>query len=91
MNTGNTKEYFTEAFVELEKVAYSHSNQGVRVREFLLSFHNNRKVDIFGLINLDSKLQRHVLYLIESHINSPHCVAYAFRNKLDELSRFEDL
>lgn len=91
MNTDDKKECISEAFIELEKVAYSHSNQGVRVREFLLSFHNNRKVDIFGFINLDSKLQRHVLYLIKSHMNSPHCIGYVFKNRLDELSRFEDL
>lgn len=91
MNTNLKRGRFTEAFLELEKVAYTHSNQGTRAREFLLSFHNNRKVDIFGFINLDAKLQKYVLFLLESHINSPHCVAYAFKSKLDELSRFEDL
>lgn len=85
------QQLFIEAFLELEEVAYTHSNQGRRAREFLLSFHNNRKVDIFGFINLDQKLQRYVVLLIESHINSPHCISRIFKSRLDDLSRFEDM
>lgn len=89
MNNNITKEGLIEAFCELEKVAYTASNQGGRTREFLLSFHNNRKVDIFGFVCLDRKLQEHVIYLIESHIHTPHCVAHFFKSRLDELSRFD--
>lgn len=91
MNIQTQQQLLIEAFLALEEVAYTHSNQGGRAREFLLSFHNNRKVDIFGFVNLDRKLQRAVMLLIESHINSPHCVSHIFQNRLKELSRFEDM
>jgi hypothetical protein len=91
MNIQTQHQPFIAAFLELEKIAYTHSNQGTRIREFLLSFHDNRKVDTFGFVNLDQKLQRYVLFLIESHINSPHCVSLIFKNRLSELSRFEDM
>ncbi|HFL2061936.1 TPA: hypothetical protein ACG3CW_004419 [Pseudomonas aeruginosa] len=91
MNTPIEKERFKESFLELEKIAYTHTNQGYRARDFLLCFHNNRKVDIFGFVSLDRKLQRCAMYLLESHISSPHCVGDAFKDKLDELSKFEDL
>lgn len=91
MNTPIEKERFKESFLELEKVAYTHTNQGYRAREFLLCFHNNRKVDIFGFVNLDQTLQRSAMYLLECHISSPHCVGYSFKEKLGELSKFEDL
>ncbi|HID6672020.1 TPA: hypothetical protein ACXG57_002875 [Escherichia coli] len=91
MNTEFNKDYFIEAFLGLEKVAYTHSHQGVRTREFLLAFHNNRKVDVFGFVCLDLKLQKYVLYLLQCHINYPHCIGEAFQEKLKNLSRFEDM
>ncbi|WP_155718685.1 hypothetical protein [Ectopseudomonas mendocina] len=91
MNIHVEKERFRESFLELEKVAYTHTNQGHRARDFLLCFHNNRKVDIFGFVNLDYRLQRCAMYLLECHISSPHCVGYSFKEKLNELSKFEDL
>ncbi len=90
MTTEFNKDLFIEAFLGLEKVAYTHSNQGVRTREFLLAFHNNRKVDIFGFVCLDARLQNYVLYLLQCHINSPHCISESFQKRLYELSRFED-
>lgn len=91
MSTQTSQQPFVEAFLDLEEVAYTQSNQGRRSREFLLSFHNNRKVDIFGIINLDRKLQRCVMILIETHINSPHSISRAFKDRLDKLSRFEKI
>lgn len=81
----------THHFTTLEEVAYTHSNQGIRAREFLLAFHNNRKVDIFGFVSLDQKLQIAVMHLLVGHIEQPHCIGYAFRERLDKLSKFEDL
>lgn len=91
MNNSITVEGIREAFFEIEKVAYTQSNQGRRTREFLLSFHDRRSVDIFGFVNLDRKLQRHAMHLIESHIHSPHCIANLFKDNLKELSRFDQL
>lgn len=81
----------TYHFNELERVAYTHSNQGVRTREFLLAFHNNRKVDIFGFVSLDQKSQVAVMHLLTCHIEQPHCIGYAFGERLNKLSKFEDL
>lgn len=91
MNIPIHQQLIIAAFLELEEVAYTQSNQGRRVREFLLSFHDNRKVDVFGFVSLDEKLQRCVMLLIESHINSPHCVSLIFKSRLTELSHFEDM
>lgn len=91
MKVNINAEGINEAFCALEEVAYTVSNQGGRTRDFLLSFHDNRKVDTFGFVNLDRKLQKHIIYLIESHIHTPHCVAQFFKKRLEELSKFERL
>lgn len=85
------KETLVRHFTTLTNVAYTHSNQGLRVREFLLAFHNNRKVDIFGFVSLDRQLQLAVIYLLTCHIEQPHCIGDEFKAELENLSRFEDL